>query len=119
MTDEMSLEQKIDALAVKLDAVDRKVDAVDRKVQALDGKVQALDGRVVSVERGVGALAVGLEAARADIRLVAEGVDATSKRLDRNAAEARQHHDAQYLLLGQVMRHVRTRVERLESGKRR
>jgi hypothetical protein len=75
--------------------VDQRFDAMDRK------------------------FSIQFDEVRAAIRLVAEGVDAGNERLDRVAAEARDHHDKQYRLLGQVMRHVRVRVERLEGGRRR
>ena len=81
--------------------MDRRFDAVDQRLETMDGKY-----------------GVQFDAVRADIRLLAEGIAAGNERLDRVAAEARVHHDSQYRLLGQVVRHVRERVERVEGRQR-
>jgi len=109
MADGMSVEQKIDVLLERFGALERKVDAMDQRFDAMDQRFDGMDRK----------FSVQFDAVRAEIRLVAEGVDAGNQRLDRVAAEARDHHDQQHRLLGQVMRHVRVRVERLEDGRRR
>lgn len=130
MADEMSVEQKIDLLMErfgvvegKVDAMDQRFDAMNQRFDAMDQRFDAMDQRFDTMDQRFDAMdrkfSLQFDAVRADIRLVAEGVVATNERLDRVAAEARDHHDKQYQLLGEVIRHVRGRVERLESGRRR
>jgi phage shock protein A len=109
MADGMGVEQKVDVLMERFGALERKVDAMDHRFDAVDQRFDTLDRK----------FSIQFDEVRAAIRLVAEGVDAGNEWLDRVAAEARDHHDKQYRLLGQVMRHVRVRVERLEGGRRR
>lgn len=116
MADEMGVEQKIDMLVERFGALERKVDAMDQRFDAMDQRFEAIDQRFESMDRK---FSVQFDAVRADIRLVAEGVSANNERLDRVATEARKHHDAQYRLLSQMNRHLRVRVEHLESGRPR
>lgn len=116
MADEMGVEQKIDMLVERFGTLEEKVDGLGRRLDAMDQRFDAMDQRFDSMDRK---FSVQFEAVRADIRLVAEGVSANNERLDRVAAEAREHHDAQYRLLAQVDRHLRVRVEHLEDRRPR
>jgi hypothetical protein len=129
MADEMSVGQKFDLLlehfgeiARKVDAMDRRFDTIDRRFDAMDQRFDAMDRRFDAMDQRFDAMdqkfSVEFDAVRADIRLVAEGVDAGNERLDRVAAEARDHHNKQYVVLDSVARHLRVRVDRLEGGRR-
>jgi hypothetical protein len=92
--------------------IDRRFDAVDRRFDAVDRRFEAVEERLGGEIRRVGVVTEDL---RTQIQLVAEGVEANERAIERVRVEMNERFRENEIVVGAAFRQIRRDIDELRD----